>query len=154
MNVPAGLNLDMQVTHAPSSGLSRRASGSPQGGRSWLAWGSGIRLGRGRCSLAPPPSNSHEWTEDPGLGLVATTQQLPGLGKGYLEGCEMPQGKHTARKLIRSTQVSPKPGDHRLEHPQLGCTTGQSQPRLAVWPQLGPMWPPNKAVPHVFIVWK
>lgn len=53
----------------------------------------------------------------------------------------MPQDKHIARKLIRSTQVTPRPGDHRLAHTQLGHPPGlplraeSAQDRL-----LGPSW--------------
>lgn len=70
MKVPMGVNLDMQVTHAPSSGLSRRASRSPWR-EDMACLGQRHQARQGRCSFAPPPpSNSHELMEDLGLGLV------------------------------------------------------------------------------------
>lgn len=67
----------------------------------WRAWGSG------------------RWT--------TTTAEAQDWGGDAQEGCKTPQDKCTASKLIRSTQATPKPGDHRLAPPP-SCVLPQASP--------------------------
>lgn len=160
MNVPRGVSLDVQVTHAPSSGLSCRASGSPHGGRSWLAWDSGIRFGREDAPsllLHHPTVMSGRKTW--GLAWWATTQQPLGLGKGYLEGVRDAPGQAHSQEANKVHSGVPQTWG-----PQTGTPTarlylkplpqGRASPDWLFGPSWALWWPLNKAVPNVFIVCK
>ena len=130
-------------TQVPPSGLSPRASGSPHGRRSGtVASPSGLHhptVLRRRKPWWLPHSRTPDWEG------------------GSYRASEMLQDKHIARKLIRSTQVTPRPGDHRLAHMQLRpylrpLPQGRISPGLVAGPQLGAPWPLNRAVPNVLIV--
>lgn len=122
------------------------------GGRG-LAWDSGVRPGRGRCSLPPPPpSNSHEWTKTYSLSWCTTPQQDPRTWEGVPR--EVTRCPEQAYSLEANKVHSGVP---QTWGPQTTIPTtrsylrplplGRASPGLAVGPQLGPVWTLNKAVP-------